>query len=129
MVTGTRDPRFEASVFRHLRALAWRATEVLVIHGACRPHPDGPLAGADAAAAALCAREGLDEVRFPANFRGRGKSGGPFRNQLMLDLGKPEVVFAFPGPDSRGTWDAITRAKRAGIELQVHELTEEMLRC
>jgi hypothetical protein len=37
-----------------------------------------------------------------------GRSGGPKRNQQMLEEGKPDLVLAFPG--GRGTADMVRRA-------------------
>jgi hypothetical protein len=51
-----------------------------------------------------------------------GRAAGPKRNQLMVDLGATRMV-AFPiGDDtqSRGTWDCIRRARKAGIPVTVY---------
>lgn len=48
-----------------------------------------------------------------------GRRAGPLRNQKMLDESKPQMVVAFPTPESSGTWDMVGRAKRAGIEVLV----------
>ena len=55
-------------------------------------------------------------VKFSANWKKHGKRAGPIRNQLMLDVGKPDHVIAFPG--GRGTADMILRAKAAGIPVR-----------
>jgi hypothetical protein len=41
----------------------------------------------------------------------------------MLDFGAPDFVMAFPLPDSRGTWDMVNRAKKAGIVVYVEDVT------
>jgi acyl-CoA synthetase (NDP forming) len=53
---------------------------------------------------------------FPANWKKHGKSAGPIRNQLMLDVGKPDLVIAFPG--GSGTADMIRRARKAGVPVK-----------
>src|SRR5262245_13933217 len=71
--------------------------------------------GADYLASAWAEKYGIDQAKFPANWTGRGKSAGPFRNQLMLDVAKPALVVAFPG--GAGTADMVRRAYDAGIEV------------
>lgn len=56
---------------------------------------------------------------YPADWEGLGKKAGPIRNQQMLDEGKPDLVLAFPSPNSRGTYDMIKRAKKAGVEVVI----------
>lgn len=53
---------------------------------------------------------------FPADWKGLGKRAGPLRNQAMLDIGRPELVFAFHDnlEQSKGTADMVNRAKAAG---------------
>ncbi|WP_100474152.1 SLOG family protein [Mycobacteroides abscessus] len=41
---------------------------------------------------------------------------GHLRNQKMVDMGA-DICIAFPLKDSRGTWDCIKRARRAGISV------------
>lgn len=59
-------------------------------------------------------------------FSDMGKSGGPRRNDMLVELagvyhrhGYTVVVEAFPGPQSRGTWDLVNKAKAAGFEINV----------
>ncbi len=52
------------------------------------------------------------------NRRGGGQYNvlaGFWRNQRMIDEGKPDLVLAFPG--GNGTADTIARARKAGIEV------------
>lgn len=44
-----------------------------------------------------------------------GRRAGPIRNQKMIDVGKPDMVVAFPG--GRGTEDMVTRARAQGISV------------
>lgn len=54
-------------------------------------------------------------VRFPAQWRKLGKKAGPTRNQLMLDIAKPDLCFAFPMADSKGTIDMMVKTARANV--------------
>lgn len=54
-------------------------------------------------------------TEFPADWDKYGKKAGPIRNQQMLDEGKPDLVIAFPTKNSRGTYDMIRRAEKAGV--------------
>ena len=63
---------------------------------------------------------------FPADWDKHGRKAGPMRNQEMVDClcgwrdNNSEChVFAFPLPDSRGTWDCVNRAKAAGFRVEV----------
>lgn len=61
-------------------------------------------------------------LQFPADWDEFGKAAGFIRNQKMIDEGKPDLVLAFidkPLPESRGTADMVSRAKRAGIQTYV----------
>ena len=79
----------------------------VIIHGCAH--------GADEIAGTWAHYAGIEQVRFPADWRVNGKAAGPIRNQQMLDEGKPDVVVAFPG--GRGTADMMTRARRAGVRV------------
>lgn len=61
---------------------------------------------------------------YPADWEKYGKAGGMIRNQEMLDIGKPDVVYAFYtdiNNKSRGTMNMVKIARKAGIK--VVELT------
>ena len=58
---------------------------------------------------------------FEADWRGLGSKAGPIRNQQMVDSGA-DLVIAFPGPSSIGTWDLINRAKKANIPVEIIKL-------
>lgn len=73
----------------------------------------GGASGADALADDWAKRKGIDRAIFPANWGGRGVMAGPHRNALMLFLGQPEIVVAFPG--GRGTADMVLRAERESV--------------
>lgn len=79
----------------------------------------GAAPGADTIAIHLASSRGLATFAFPADWRRHGKAAGPLRNQRMLDEGKPDVVYAFPTANSRGTWDMVDRARKAGLTVYV----------
>lgn len=108
------------------------AGRVVLVHGDCR--------GADRLAAEVALELGWDVVPRAADWEGpcaagcppghrRARGGqtsgatycpnaGRRRNQEMVDA-RPDVVFAFPTARSVGTWDAVRRARRAGIRVEV----------
>ncbi len=79
----------------------------VVIHGAAP--------GADTLAGLWAESRGVATSKFPANWHEHGRKAGAIRNQLMLDVGMPSLVVAFPG--GTGTADMVRRAKRAGISV------------
>ncbi|MGC2688682.1 MAG: SLOG family protein [Pseudolabrys sp.] len=70
--------------------------------------------GADTIALNWASERRVETAKYPyrVDF---GRSGGPKRNQQMLEEGKPDLVLAFPG--GRGTADMVRRAKEAGIRV------------
>ena len=103
LVCGGRDYDDQDAVFSVLNKL--RPT--FIIEGGAR--------GADTLAW-LWARRNLgpdQRLQFQARWDRHGKAAGAIRNQEMIDIGKPDLVVAFPG--GKGTADMVRRAKRAGI--------------
>jgi len=80
-----------------------------VIHGAA--------IGADTLAEVWAASRKITTEQYPADWSKYSTKAGPIRNQHMLDIGKPDLVVAFPG--GRGTNDMMSRTKKAGIKLYV----------
>ena len=94
----------ELDHFNHWHPIA------LLIHGGAT--------GADSLAAEWARRRGIECLAFPVSdddWRAFGKRAGPIRNQRMIDEGKPDEVFAFPG--GNGTADMIARARAARLPL------------
>jgi hypothetical protein len=75
-----------------------------VIHGNAR--------GADRMGGVWAKNKRIPVEVFEADWS-NGRSGGPVRNQRMIDEGKPDLVVAFPG--NTGTADMVRRADAAGI--------------
>ena len=77
---------------------------------------NGGAPGADRLARMWAGYRCIPTFTFPADWERKGPSAGPQRNQAMIDIGKPDLVVAFPG--GRGTADMIRRARKAGIEVR-----------
>ena len=66
---------------------------------------------------------GVDQIQCPANWKKRGRNGGPHRNTLMLRILKmhndrtfePMAVVAFPG--GPGTANMISQAAEIGVRV------------
>lgn len=110
MITGSRAWTDGELIYRALEELKARGAKVF-IHGAA--------SGADTLGARAAMALGYEVHAFRADWGTYGKAAGPLRNQRMLDEGKPDFVIAFPLCGSKGTWDAVDRAKRAGIVVKV----------
>lgn len=91
----------------HGDVIAQWLTPTVIIHGDAR--------GADTLADAWAQRHKVAVVSFPANWEKDGRSAGNKRNQQMLDVGRPDLVVAFPG--GAGTADMVKRALAAGVEV------------
>ena len=116
LVTGSRDWNNEQAIRDVLEQFKGR--NVLVIHGAAL--------GADDIAAHEASRLGYWTNPHPADWRKHGRKAGPMRNTAMVarlvelaTRGDECHVFAFPLPDSRGTWDCVNKAKAAGFRVEV----------
>lgn len=112
LITGSRHWQHKGMVKRAI--LQSEAT--VIIHGGA--------SGADAIADSVGKALGLEVISCPANWRDHGRSAGPRRNQAMLDDHRPDLVLAFPLPDSRGTWDMVDRAKNACVPVRIISLDE-----
>lgn len=84
----------------------------------------GDATGADYIASQVWLMLGGQVQTFVADWSKYGKSAGLRRNQEMVDA-KPKLCLAFPRRNSRGTFDAITRARKAGIEVRVVRAPDE----
>ena len=74
----------------------------------------GGARGADTMAEEWAKAAGLPCIIYQTDWAGLSRKAGPFRNQRLLDEGKPDLVVAFPG--GKGTADMTRRAREAGIE-------------
>jgi len=80
----------------------------VVIHGGAT--------GADSLAAWWAERRDIPCLRVPAEWSKLGRKAGPIRNALMLRLGQPNLVLAFPG--GMGTRNMTDQAIAAGIAVE-----------
>lgn len=110
LICGGRDFSDTALLYRTLDDLLRREGVDCVIEGDAR--------GADRIAGYWAKKNRIDLRLFPADWS-LGKKAGPVRNQQMLDEGRPDLVLAFPTPNSRGTWDMVRRAEAAGVEVVI----------
>lgn len=108
LVCGGRNYADYAHVEEIMDALRAERGITHVIHGAAR--------GADMLAFAWAVKRlGAENVTgYPADWLRFGMKAGPWRNQQMIDEGKPDLVVAFPG--GKGTADMVRRARQANIE-------------
>jgi hypothetical protein len=110
LVTGARAWTDRAAIERALLDAAGDRADVVVVHGAA--------VGADTIAGELAVALGWRVEAHPADWAKGGRRAGPRRNREMVEAGA-DVCLAFPGPESRGTWDCVRRARRAGIPVVV----------
>jgi len=82
-----------------------------VVHGGAR--------GLDSMVGSIATQLGLAVEIHRADWSKWGKAAGPKRNQLMVDLGA-DYAFAYPLDGSKGTWDFVRKAERAGIPVDVY---------
>lgn len=125
LVTGGRHFTYRQYVFRRMALLAQSYKIAVIIHGAA--------SGADRLAAEWAKSVNIPTLPFQADWRNishpkakvrmdsRGiaydATSGIRRNQTMLDVGRPDLVIAFPG--GPGTADMVQRAKKAGIPVLI----------
>ena len=109
MITGSRNWINRKTISDTLEAYGGKHT---LIHGGAR--------GADRLSGEVAELRGWDVEVFPAKWDKYGKSAGSIRNQEMIDS-SPDIVLAFPLRGSRGTFDAIRRAKAANIKTIIYE--------
>ena len=120
LVTGGRDFRDKDMLFAIMDRIHAERGIDMVVHGDAgryKLYARRPIAldGADALAGRWADERGIAQVKFPANWNGRGDAAGMIRNRLMLDTIKPDLCIAFPG--GRGTSNMMRIAREAGVEL------------
>ena len=126
LVTGSRSEKFAKENEDRIRKEIQEAIgppfstrTITLIHGGC--------SGVDAISEKIFHGMGLESkemgwaivsVGVNHELDGSWPGAGPRRNSRMLDE-KPDLVLAFPGPDSRGTWDCIKQAVARGIRVEI----------
>lgn len=76
----------------------------------------GGVSGADALARKWGCKNARLISTFHPDWEKLGKAAWPARNQQMIDVGKPNLVVAFPGGADAA--DCVRRARAAGIEVR-----------
>lgn len=104
--------RLKTEVLRALPVGDYRGA--VVISGAAR--------GADRMGEKLAEEMQWEVEQYPADWKKYGKRAGPIRNSQMLREGKPDMVIAFKGFNSRGTQNMIDQSIKAGVEVVVIEV-------
>jgi hypothetical protein len=107
LVCGGRDYQDKDKVFAVLDEIHAQTSISSIIHGCA--------SGADTLGSDWAWIRGIDEERYPADWKTHGKAAGPIRNRQMLNT-QPNLVVAFPG--GRGTQDMINISRIAGIEVR-----------
>jgi hypothetical protein len=105
LVCGGRTYSSKSSVFSVLGKYEHEIT--MIIHGDAR--------GADTLAKEWAIEKKVPYLTVPANWDEYGFEAGPIRNSLMLELGNPELVIAFPG--GKGTANMVKQSRKRNIEV------------
>jgi hypothetical protein len=106
LITGSRNWTNRATV---IAALEGFDDDTVIVHGGAW--------GADTMADEVAQEMGFRTEMHPAMWRTHGRAAGPIRNQEMVDAGA-DVCLAFPMSGSKGTWDCVRRARKAGIPVE-----------
>jgi hypothetical protein len=105
LVCGGRD-FFDASfIYDHLSQIHKERTITCLVHGCAN--------GADTLAGRWAKANGIEERRYPADWKKYGRTAGKLRNSQMLAEESPDLVIAFPGHG--GTYHMCEIAKAAGV--------------
>lgn len=111
LVTGSRDWTDRARARKELK-------QVVDEHGLPATLIHGDARGLDRIAAHEARQLGMDIETYPADWARWGRRAGAIRNEQMV-ASRADLCLAFPLPSSRGTFDCIRRAERAGIPVRV----------
>lgn|SRR3990167_1946725 len=120
IITGGRDFNNYELLKETLNYL-FGALAVKLIAGACDrgiltyTRPDGTTVyGADGLTERYAAEFGYKFTPYPADWNKHGKAAGPIRNAAMIKSGA-EICIGFWDGKSKGTFDMMTKANKAGI--------------
>jgi len=80
----------------------------------------GGARGADKIAAQWCKTLGINLIEVHADWKKYGKSAGPIRNKIMLDM-NPDLLIAFHNDieNSKGTKHCKEEAEKRGISVEI----------
>lgn len=114
LVCGSRHFNDYELLRRELNEIRFKDTDrefSTIIHGMAR--------GADTLAGRYAEDNQIPVLEYPALWETYGRRAGPIRNTEMLRDGKPNLVVAFRGPNSRGTQNMINQSRKAGVKVIV----------
>jgi YspA, cpYpsA-related SLOG family len=115
IVTGSRDWKNDMTIYAAMSEIrnldAGHGELITLVSGACPT-------GADNFAEGWARRWSWEIERYPADWKGHGRSAGPFRNKRMVRLGA-DVCLAFLRNNSKGTQGMIDLCKAAGIPVRL----------
>jgi hypothetical protein len=69
--------------------------------------------------------------KYMADWKKYGRAAGPIRNKQMLEMGKPQIVFAFHDDieSSKGTKNMIMQANKEDIPVHLYSSNGEVRYC
>lgn len=81
-------------------------------------HGASPGGGADWIVDEVCKTHGFTVKSYPVirSIDGPWPAAGPRRNMRMMVDFKPDFALAFPDPQSKGTWDMVSKLIKEGIK-------------
>lgn len=110
-MTGSRNWTDEDLLWRELCDVVDEYPDSILVEGGAK--------GADSIARRFWQDTGGFVVTVHADWKQHGPKAGPIRNQQMIDNYKPDIVVGFVTRDSKGTWDCLSRAGKAGIPSRI----------
>jgi len=113
IVAGSRTIKDKSLVAYVIKRSGFKITEVV----------SGRAKGVDTLGEEVAHDLGVSVKPFPANWNKHGKAAGYIRNQEMADYA--EALIAIWDGKSRGTRDMISRAKKKGLKVFVHNLQDD----
>lgn len=122
-VTGTRSPL--STLDRAVIGMVWNGDGLDDNEGRDELHHGGAK-GVDLFVADLASSYGYRVEPHEADWDRFGKGAGPIRNRAMLDVARPDKLFAFPrkGLPNRGTLDCVEAALERYVNVLVTWLWE-----
>lgn len=119
LISGSRHLTEPQLVERILTDLFKEHPGGILIHGGAK--------GVDSFAGKLATKHGYIVIVCPAEWDKYGKSAGIIRNKSMIDDYAPDLLIAFPIPESKGTYHAIAYAKKKNIPTQIYHMSSQVV--
>lgn len=105
LVAGGTSDNAHSRIYHALYTVHERWCIACVIHGG--------RSETDLLAQAWADQQGIPTEIFAADWRRQGLAAGPTIQQRMFEVGRPDLLVAFPG--GRGTPDLVERARERGL--------------